>query len=113
MFKWIFHIGRIVKIGHTLSKHDALMDIIKLFNDGPKNLEKLRNIKLKYDVSAKPETPLVIALQNLGPGFIKIGQALATRPDIIGTETAFDLLKLQDDVPPFPGKKAIQIITHF
>ncbi len=110
MFKWIFHIGRIVKIGHTLSKHDALMDIIKLFNDRPKNLEKIRNIKLKYNVGDKPETPLVIALQNLGPGFIKIGQALATRPDIIGPETAFDLLKLQDDVPPFSGKKAIEII---
>lgn len=110
VFKWAFHIGRIVKIGYTLSKHDALMDMLKLFGEQPKALEKLRKIKLKYDVDGKPETRLVIALQDLGPSFIKIGQALATRPDIIGPETAFDLLKLQDEVPPFPGSEAIKII---
>lgn len=110
MFKWAFHIGRIIKVGYTLSKHDALMDMLKLFGDQPKALEKLRKINLNYDVNGKPETRLVIALQDLGPSFIKIGQALATRPDIIGPETAFDLLKLQDEVPPFPGPEAIRII---
>ena len=106
MFKWIFHISRIIKVGYTLSKHDALMDLLKLFGEQPKALEKLRKIKFTFDVNGKPETRLVIALQDLGPSFIKIGQALATRPDIIGPETAFDLLKLQDQVPPFPGEEA-------
>lgn len=110
MFKWVFHISRIIKVGYTLSKHDALMDLLKLFGEQPKALEKLRKIKFTFDVNAKPETRLVIALQDLGPSFIKIGQALATRPDIIGPETAFDLLKLQDQVPPFPGEEAKKII---
>lgn len=112
MFKWIFHIGRIVKVSYTLSKHDALMDLLKLFGEQPKALEKLRKMKFKYDVDGKPETNLVIALQELGPSFIKIGQALATRPDIIGPETAFDLLKLQDQVPPFPSEQAKKIIEE-
>lgn len=110
MFKWAFHISRIIKIGYTLSKHDALMDLLTLFGEQPKALERLRKFNIKYDVEGKPETRLVIALQELGPGFIKIGQALATRPDIIGPEVAFDLLKLQDEVPPFPGAEAKEII---
>lgn len=112
MFNWIRHTGRLIKIGYTLSKHDALMDLLKLFGDQPKALEKLRKFNVKFDVDGKPETKLVIALQDLGPSFIKIGQALATRPDIIGPEVAFDLLKLQDQVPPFPGKKAKEIIEQ-
>ena len=112
MFKWVFHIGRIVKVGYTLSKHDALLDLLKLFGDQPKALEKLRKIKFEYKVDGELETNLAIALQDLGPSFIKIGQALATRPDIIGPETAFDLMKLQDQVPPFSGAQAKTIIEE-
>ena len=50
------------------------------------------------------------ALQALGPGFIKFGQALATRADLIGPELAGGLVQLQDRLPPFSGKKAIKII---
>lgn len=112
MFKWILHTGRIVKVAYTLSKHDALMDLLKLFGEQTKALEKLRSIKIRHDVNAKPETRLVIALQDLGPSFIKFGQALATRPDIIGPEVALDLLRLQDEVPPFSGKEAKRIIEE-
>ncbi|NBX06595.1 MAG: protein kinase, partial [Proteobacteria bacterium] len=52
------------------------------------------------------------ALQALGPGFIKFGQALATRVDLIGPELASALGQLQDRLPPFSGKKAIQIIEE-
>jgi ubiquinone biosynthesis protein len=110
MFKWIFHTGRIIKVAYTLSKHDALMDLLKLFGEQPKAIEKLRNLKIRYDLDTKPETRLVNALQDLGPSFIKFGQALATRPDIIGPEIAFDLMRLQDDVPPFPVEDAVRII---
>lgn len=112
MFKSIRHIGRLLKIGYSLSKHDALMDLLKLFGEQPKAIEKLRKFKFKHDTKAKPETRLVIALQELGPGFIKIGQALATRPDIIGPDVALDLMKLQDQVPPFAGAKAKEIIEQ-
>ena len=44
---------------------------------------------------------MCIALQGMGTTFIKLGQFLATRPDIIGEEMAKDLEKLQDKVPAF------------
>lgn len=43
-------------------------------------------------------------LKNLGPAFIKFGQLLSTRPDIIGEQLASDLKDLQDNVPPFSSK---------
>ncbi len=52
------------------------------------------------------------ALQRLGPGFIKFGQALATRADLIGPELAHGLVQLQDRLPPFSGKQAIEIIQN-
>lgn len=112
MFQWVRHISRIIKVGYTLSKHDALMDMLELFGEKSKSLSKLSKFNRKHDVNGKPETRLVIALQDLGPSFIKIGQALATRPDIIGPEVALDLLKLQDDVPPFSESQAREIIEE-
>lgn len=50
------------------------------------------------------------ALESLGPVFIKFGQALSTRPDILPADIATELAKLQDRVPPFPGEQAMQII---
>src|SRR5262249_22628395 len=46
------------------------------------------------------------ALAALGPSFIKLGQLLATRADLVGEETAADLALLQDRLPPFPGEAA-------
>ncbi|WP_428410855.1 AarF/UbiB family protein, partial [Legionella sp.] len=52
------------------------------------------------------------SLEELGPIFIKFGQALSTRPDILPPEIALELTKLQDSVPPFPSEKAMQIIEQ-
>jgi ubiquinone biosynthesis protein len=49
---------------------------------------------------------LRLALEELGPVFIKMGQALSTRPDILPADIAVELTKLQDQVPPFPGEDA-------
>lgn len=49
---------------------------------------------------------LRLALEELGPVFIKMGQALSTRPDILPPDIAIELIKLQDQVPPFPGEQA-------
>ncbi|WP_028388854.1 ubiquinone biosynthesis regulatory protein kinase UbiB [Legionella fairfieldensis] len=49
-------------------------------------------------------------LEELGPIFIKFGQALSTRPDILPPDIALELCKLQDKVPPFPSEKALAII---
>lgn len=48
-------------------------------------------------------------LEELGPIFIKFGQALSTRPDILPPDIASELCKLQDNVPPFASDKALAI----
>ncbi len=53
---------------------------------------------------------LRLALEELGPVFIKFGQALSTRPDLVPPDIAVELAKLQDRVPPFSSEVARQII---
>jgi len=50
------------------------------------------------------------ALEDLGPIFIKFGQMLSTRRDLLADDIADELQRLQDDVPPFPNKQAKEII---
>jgi ubiquinone biosynthesis protein len=53
---------------------------------------------------------LRLTLENLGPIFIKFGQALSTRPDLLSPDIALELAKLQDSVPPFDAKQSKAII---
>jgi ubiquinone biosynthesis protein len=52
------------------------------------------------------------ALEELGPIFVKFGQALSTRPDLLAPDIAAELAKLQDQVPPFPGEQAVDALTQ-
>jgi ubiquinone biosynthesis protein len=52
------------------------------------------------------ETRLSAALTRLGPSYVKLGQFLATRPDVVGAAAAHDLERLQDQMPPFPQQEA-------
>jgi ubiquinone biosynthesis protein len=52
------------------------------------------------------ETRLSTALSRLGPSYVKLGQFLATRPDVVGAALARDLERLQDQMPPFPQAEA-------
>jgi len=54
---------------------------------------------------------LANALVRLGPGFIKFGQALATRADLIGPEMSHALAQLQDRLPPFPAAVARRLVA--
>ena len=58
----------------------------------------------------KRATQLRTLLTNLGPTFIKVGQALSTRPDLIRKDFLAELIKLQDQLPPFDNDLAYQII---
>jgi ubiquinone biosynthesis protein len=51
-----------------------------------------------------------LALEELGPIFVKFGQALSTRRDLLPADVADELEKLQDRVPPFPGAEARAIV---
>jgi ubiquinone biosynthesis protein len=53
-----------------------------------------------------------LALEELGPIWVKFGQALSTRRDLLPTEIADELAKLQDRVPPFPGAEARAIVER-
>src|SRR3954462_6108986 len=53
---------------------------------------------------------LRLALEALGPIFVKFGQLLSTRRDLLPPDIADELAKLQDQVPPFPSSEAIALI---
>ena len=73
----------------------------------------LRRYRLREFLNGRPARDprprgerLRLALEALGPVFVKFGQALSTRPDILPPDVAAELLLLQDRVPPFPGAEA-------
>ena len=59
-----------------------------------------------------PGARLRLALEELGPIFVKFGQALSTRRDLLPADIADELARLQDNVPPFPGATARAMIEH-
>jgi ubiquinone biosynthesis protein len=59
-----------------------------------------------------PGMRIRLALEELGPIFVKFGQILSTRRDLLPDEIALELAKLQDKVAPFRGEEAVQIIEN-
>ena len=55
---------------------------------------------------------LRLALEQLGPIFVKFGQMLSTRRDLLPVDIADELALLQDRVPPFPGEEAVAVVEH-
>lgn len=53
---------------------------------------------------------LRLALEELGPVFVKFGQVLSTRPDLLADDVSQELIALQDQVPPFPGDEAREVV---
>ncbi len=64
------------------------------------------------DANASEGQRIRLALEDLGPVFIKLGQMFSTRRDLLPDEIADELAKLQDAVPPFPGAEARKIVEH-
>ena len=107
---------QLFKIARKLSTSGAI-DTINQIHSLPLPINIFFNIfslGSSYQVPGqqlKPGDKLCIALQGMGTTFIKLGQFLATRPDIIGDEMAKSLEKLQDKVPAFDLYEAKKIIT--
>ena len=102
----VTHLWRLLKWGRTLARHGALQGIERdpLTPPDVRRLVRLARFGLRMPT----EVDYAAALQDIGPAAIKLGQALATRPDLVGVEAAANLLQLQDDLPPepFPAIKA-------
>jgi ubiquinone biosynthesis protein len=96
----VIHIWRLLKWGRVLARHGALRGIERDPNTPP---PVRRLCKLARFGARVPEVPTyATAFQDIGPAAIKLGQALATRPDLVGEEAARDLAMLQDSLPPAP-----------
>ena len=102
------------KIGRKLAVSGAIDTVNEIYNLPffIKNFFKILSIgSSKKYIFKKPGEKLCIALEGMGTTFIKLGQFLATRPDIIGEELADDdLAKLQDKLPAFQTSDAKRII---
>ncbi|MBD3893102.1 ubiquinone biosynthesis regulatory protein kinase UbiB [Hydrogenophaga sp.] len=71
-----------------------------------------RIVSFGRDLSAPRGQRLREALERLGPIFVKFGQVLSTRRDLLPTDIADELARLQDRVPPFPGSVAVACIER-
>ena len=103
-------IFRMLAIQRVLVKY-SLDDIIK-------ETHLLRPLRFFFylvprrrDSSAPLGERIRLALEELGPIFVKFGQAISTRRDLLPADIADELAKLQDAVPPFPAEQAIEIIN--
>ena len=104
MFRSLRNIGRLLEIARLLARHDALFPL-EYLHVAPVIVGCARWIS-RRDAEGRPGQRLAKALNEAGPSFIKLGQILATRSDLLGDEMAADLSDLQDKLPPFPGDLA-------
>jgi ubiquinone biosynthesis protein len=110
LFRFGRNLVRLVRIASTLAAHDALFPLDLVPAAAPA-LRLLRLRKPRTDSKGlRPGQRLAKALEDLGPSFIKLGQALSTRADLLGEQVTADLSALQDRLPPFPGEAARAII---
>lgn len=108
MFRTLRNLRRLLGIARTLARHDALVALGDVAVARPLRLAaRLLVFRKIPGISEKsPGERLSLALQALGPAFIKLGQVLSVRVDLIGEEMADDLAMLQDRLPPFTGAEA-------
>ena len=106
---------QLIKIARKLGSTGALETInevyqipfiLKIFFD----LISIGSKKKVHEINKTSGQKLCDAFEQMGTTFIKLGQFLATRPDIIGSDVASDLEKLQDKLPPFDIESAKEIL---
>ncbi|MEM9254221.1 MAG: ubiquinone biosynthesis regulatory protein kinase UbiB [Pseudomonadota bacterium] len=102
----VIRLGRILRTAYHY-RLDAFIDRTRL---GPVARLALTVLGLRGEASAPRGERLRRALEDLGPVFIKFGQMLSTRRDLLPEDIADELARLQDDVPPFGEQEAIAIV---
>ena len=101
---------RLLRIARTLARHDALAAVEKTGLAPTLTAVLRRLVPRRRD--GRPGQKLARAFVALGPSFIKLGQFLATRADLIGEEMAADLSELQDRLAPFPASAARAVVER-
>ncbi len=101
---------RLMRIGHILATHGmaALAVRLRLFYPYVWVVQLFRGDDLPKDLG----TQIRLVLEQLGPTFIKFGQMLSTRVDLLPLDVALELKRLQDDVPPEPFEKVRRVIEQ-
>ena len=101
MIGW--HLGRAGTLGHL-----ARLSMLPIWM---RRICRLADMMVRSrSARSNAGAALAEALIRLGPGFIKFGQALSTRSDLIGPEMALSLSQLQDRLPPFSSRLALSLI---
>ncbi len=113
MLRAVAKIRRLTRAARVLGAHGVLPPA-EWADMAPPEMRLLSLVfrKSKAKMSGRTGERLARALTELGPAYIKAGQFLATRPDIIGNEIARDLSELQDRMPPFPLEEARRILSE-
>lgn len=109
--KLISQLGRLLLITRVMIRYgldDLALTTPRLSFLKP--IYKFAPWKWKQREVMEPAVAVRHALEDLGPVFVKFGQILSTRRDMLPERYADELAKLQDDVPPFPTEQAIALI---
>ena len=105
-------LSRLWQIRRVLKKHGlvSLLDDLSL----SKPLGAVVRVALGFaDTNSAPRAERIrLALEELGPVFVKLGQTLSTRPDLLPEDIATELTKLQDQVPAFSEEESLEIIKE-
>ncbi|OKL44490.1 2-polyprenylphenol 6-hydroxylase [Pseudovibrio exalbescens] len=112
MLKSILPFFRLIIAGYVMAR-EGVFGLASLPDMPPAARVGLRIVRLveRRGVEKKAAAArLSDALNRLGPSYIKLGQFLATRPDVVGREAANELSSLQDNVPPFDTRFSIETI---
>ncbi|MBX9746826.1 MAG: 2-polyprenylphenol 6-hydroxylase [Hyphomonadaceae bacterium] len=109
----IGHVRRLLRVALTLVRYDVLLPA-EYYDRYPTLLQAAHtglSIFAKRRRGRSVGERLAKALERLGPAYVKVGQFLATRPDMIGVTVAQELGRLKDRLPPFPYPAALDTIN--
>jgi ubiquinone biosynthesis protein len=110
----VSNIARLLHAGFVLARYDAVVPADQL-SQAPwyaRAVLKIAKLGRVESLEGGQHNNLTVALTKLGPSYIKLGQFLATRPDIIGAKRAFQLKVLQDRLPAFGDAEARAIVER-
>ncbi len=107
----IGHVIRLMHSGWVLAREGVFTDVDPMLVPPAARLP-LMAAKLLARRGSGRAGGLSKAMARLGPSYIKLGQFLATRPDVVGVNAAKELEELQDRVAPFPREQAIRTVER-